>query len=138
MPPYTDYFPQLDHLREVGRNDGRVDPTPRPTVYVKWYLLAGKQVFSATWKLPGKWNLERGYPGDPYLILQNMNPEARLWRVSDKENSLRPCICLSEQATREHARHFAALTAELLQRKVRWKRQWCAPCMTRNSRTLVA
>jgi 1,4-alpha-glucan branching enzyme len=126
-PPYTDYFPQLDGLREVGRDEWPRRPEASPYSMRRVMSPSGEgeaHVFFRDLETARQvWSLERGYPGDPWYLdfYKKHEPQGlRLWRVSDKGELAAKAVYMPEQAearAREHACHFAALTAELLQRQ---------------------
>jgi 1,4-alpha-glucan branching enzyme len=126
-PPYTDFFPGLDHLREVGRDEWPRRPEASPYTVRRVMSPGGTgeaRVFfrdlETAWQV---WSRERGYPGDPWYLdfHKKLEPQGlRLWRVSDKGELATKAIYMPERAeerAREHARHFAAFTANLLQRQ---------------------
>src|ERR1051325_9401345 len=88
-PPYTDYFPHLDHLREVGRNEWPRRPDASPYSIRQVVSPGGEggaQVFFRDLDTAQQvWSLERGYPGDPWYLdfYKKHEPQGlRLWRVS--------------------------------------------------------
>ena len=123
-PPYTDYFPELDRLREVGRNEWPRRPHVSPYSVCTVHSPGGEgttQVFFRDMETARQvWSRERGYPGDPWYLDFHKKHEPqglRLWRVSDKGAIDAKSIyhpAQAEERAREHARHFAGLVAELL------------------------
>lgn len=131
-PPYTDYFPQLDRLREVGRDEWPRRPHMSPYSVGRVHSAGGSGdalVFFRDLETSRQvWSRDRGYPGDPWYLdfYKKHEPQGvRLWRVSDKGELAAKSVYAPEQATtraREHARHFAQLVAEgLQQQKARGK-----------------
>jgi 1,4-alpha-glucan branching enzyme len=127
LPPYTDYFPQLDRLREVGRNEWPRRPEASPYSVRRVVSPGGTgsacvffRELETAWQV---WSRERGYPGDPWYLdfYKKHEPGGlRFWRVSDKGELAAKSLYVPEQAesrAREHARHFAGLVAELLRRQ---------------------
>jgi 1,4-alpha-glucan branching enzyme len=123
--PYTDYFPQLDRLREVGRDEWPRRPKVSPYSMRRVGSAGGARealVFFRDLETAKQvWSRERGYPGDPWYLdfYKRHEPQGlRLWRVSDKgelaaKSAYAPAQ--AEERSREHARHFASLIAALLQ-----------------------
>ena len=123
-PPYTDYFPELDRLREVGRNEWPTRPHISPYSVCTVYSSGGEgtaRVFFRDMETARQvWSRDHGYPGDPWYLdfYKKHEPQGvRLWRVSDKgaldvKSVYSPTQ--AEERVREHARHFASLVAELL------------------------
>lgn len=126
-PPYTDYFPQLDRLREVGRDEWPRRPHMSPYSVGRVHSAGGSGealVFFRDLETSRQvWSRDRGYPGDPWYLdfYKKHEPQGvRLWRVSDKGELAAKPVYVPEQAAaraREHARHFAQLVAEGLQQQ---------------------
>lgn len=124
LPPYSEYFPQLDRLREVGRDEWprRPDVSPYSTCPVT--SPGGKGTARAFFRdletARQVWSRERGYPGDPWYLDFHKKHEPQglqLWRVSDKgalEAKSVYAPTRAEERAQEHARHFAGLVAEML------------------------
>jgi 1,4-alpha-glucan branching enzyme len=123
-PPYSDYFPQLDRLREVGRDEwprrSHVSPYSVCTVTSPGGKGAARAFFRDLETARQVWSRERGYPGDPWYLDFHKKHEPQglqLWRVSDKgalEGKSVYAPVQAEERARAHARHFAGLVAELL------------------------
>jgi 1,4-alpha-glucan branching enzyme len=126
-PPYTDYFPQLDRLREVGRNEWPRRPNVSPYSVGRVGSPGGSGealVFFRDRETSRQvWSREQGYPGDPWYLdfYKKHEPQGlRLWRVSDKGELAAKAVYAPAQAekrAREHARHFARLVAGALQQQ---------------------
>ncbi|MGE0680727.1 MAG: 1,4-alpha-glucan branching protein domain-containing protein [Candidatus Binatia bacterium] len=123
-PPYSEYFPQLDRLREVGRDEWPRRPHISPHSVCTVTSPGGEGTARAFFRnletARQVWSRERGYPGDPWYLdfYKKHEPQGlQLWRVSDKgafdAKSVYAPTRAQEQA-REHAHHFAGLVAELL------------------------
>lgn len=123
-PPYTDYFPQLERLREVGRNEWprrlHISPYGVCTVHSPGGEGTARVFFRDMATARQVWSRERGYPGDPWCLdfYKKHEPQGlRLWRVSDKGALDAKSVYVpakAEERAREHARHFAGQVAELL------------------------
>jgi 1,4-alpha-glucan branching enzyme len=126
-PPYSDYFPQLDRLREAGRDEWPRRPHVSPYSIGRVRSPGGSGeavVFFRDLETSRQvWSRERGYPGDPWYLdfYKKHEPQGlRLWRVSDKGDLAAKSAYVPAQAeerAREHARHFAKLVAEGLRRQ---------------------
>lgn len=126
-PPYTDYFPQLDRLREVGRDEWPRQPHRSPYCVGRVQSPGGSGdalVFFRDLETSRQvWSRDRGYPGDPWYLdfYKKHEPQGlRLWRVSDKGDLAAKSAYTPAQAearAREHARHFARLVAEGLRQQ---------------------
>jgi 1,4-alpha-glucan branching enzyme len=124
LPPYEDYFPQLAHLRDAGREEWphRAQTSPYETYQVS--SRGGTGAATVFIRNPESarqvWSRERGYPGDPWYLdfhKKHLPGGLTLWRVSDKGDLAAKAAYMPERAqerTREHARHFATLLAGLL------------------------
>jgi 1,4-alpha-glucan branching enzyme len=123
-PPYTDYFPQLDRLREVGRVEWPRRPAASPYSVRRVGSPGGTgsaRVFFRELETARQvWSRDRGYPGDPWYLDFHKKHEPhglRLWRVSDKGEITSKSMYEPQHASlraQEHARHFAGLVAELV------------------------
>lgn len=126
-PPYTDYFPQLDRLREVGRGEwprrSHISPYQVSTVVSPGGEGAARVFFRDLETAKQVWSRERGYPGDPWYLdfYKKHEPhDLRLWRVSDKGDIEAKSVYVPARAAEragEHARHFAGLVATILQQQ---------------------
>lgn len=126
-PPYTDYFPQLDRLREVGRGEwprrSHISPYQVSTVGSPGGEGTARAFFRDLETAKQVWSRERGYPGDPWYLdfYKKHEPhDLRLWRVSDKGDIAAKAVYVPARAAEracEHARHFAGLVATILQQQ---------------------
>lgn len=126
-PPYTDYFPQLDRLRDMSRDEWPRRPAASPYTVRRVVSPEGvgdARVFFRDLETSRQvWSRERGYPGDPWYLDFYKKHEPlglRLWRVSDKAELASKAVYAPERATeraREHAHHFSGLVEELLRRQ---------------------
>jgi 1,4-alpha-glucan branching enzyme len=126
LPPYNDYFPQLANLREASRAGWpqRADTSPYDIYRVTSHGGAGEATvfFRDPESAQQVWSRERGYPGDPWYLdfyKQHLPGGLHLWRVSDKGDFVIKSPYVVERAqerAEEHARHFATLTARILER----------------------
>jgi 1,4-alpha-glucan branching enzyme len=123
-PPYTDYFPQLDRLREVGRDEWpqrlHISPYSVRNVSSPGGSGSARVFFRDMETAKQVWSRERGYPGDPWYLdfyKKHEPQDLRLWRVSDKGEIGAKAVYVparAQERTQEHARHFAGLVAEIL------------------------
>lgn len=125
LPPYDDYFPELAHLRDAGREEWPQRQGTSPYEIYRVSSWGGTGTSTVFVREPETalqvWSRERGYPGDPWYLefhKKHLPGGLTLWRVSESRDLAAKAPYVPERAqerAQEHARHFASLVTRVLQ-----------------------